>query len=1118
MDNESVLRAQLFGGLAVEIDECPLPTLPGVRPRSVLAFLLYRPGLHARVRLAGWFWPDVLDTSARASLRSTLWSIRQAFAALGGDEYLVGDRSLVGINPALPRDVDVERFARLVAAGDVMSMEAAVDLARGPLLADLPDEWVLDAQDEFREQLIALLERLADAAEETGDRRLAVKWTREALEHDRLREGTYRLLMERLVAMGEPAQAVAAYRRCTSVLQSELGIAPSTETRRLFVELRTSAAGRPVAVIVSGHRREEKASAELIGRAQELSRLRAAWDAAVGGQGGVVFLEGEAGIGKSRLVEELSGVARSQGAHVLRGSPLELAGGPPFAPWSEIFRELIERVAPPAPKSEWPSDLARLCPMVVTQWGFATAPSLGSPELDRARLFEAAVEAITWAAGSGPLLLVLADLHRADSATLALLAYLGRRLADMPCLLIATRRPAATSGDFDAVRDALRARSAVVAELTLGPLAGSDVKRVVAAVAPGLNAVQVRQVIRAADGNPLFAREGARAAAGGEDPAEGLRATIRSSLGRLPPPARLLVEVAAAAARPLEMTEVADAVGVDAARDAFIAGCDSGLLEPAEHSARFVHELVRKACYADLTEPRRRWLHGLIAGALARRPTPAAPAEIARHLRLSGDDAAARPYLIGAAQKAKPLGALDEAADFLTEALDCGDPAPVELAELWLRLGEIESWRERRTAMDAAFSNAIALLEAEGETVAVSAAYVARGHQLRTGLCYPRESLAAYRRALELIDSGHLDAPEVRALALAGAAWAEAMAGDAACVEGLIEQVEALPEAEGDAVLAVELDFARVAALIRSGRLDEVDAPGNRAIDTAARLRRADLLHLACANVACAASCRGDFDRVLTLAERALTGPVSVPTLEGYVHAARAYALSRLGRHSEAIEAVEQEVRLFERYGQDDFESAAAFDSGSILLAAGDFTVAADRLADALAGSGRHFSVPLARLRRAEACIGMGALAEADEELAVLPFEPVRNVDLPQALVAHLARLQGLIAIGRGDHVLAVRRLREAEAGWRRLTRGLPAGELFTVTLTDLGRPPVAGLVEPGIELARVLVDLASALAAAGRCDEAVDATREADEISRAIRKGNASRAPVAVRSVDANV
>lgn len=1115
---DGMLRARLFGGLAVEIDACPLPTLPGVRPRSVLAYLLYRPGLHPRVRLAGWFWPDVLDTSARASLRSALWSVRQAFAALGGAEYLVGDRSSVGINPGLPRDVDIERFERLAAAGDVTSMEAAVDLARAPLLADLPDEWVLDAQDECRERLIGLLERLADAAEHAGDQRLAVMWTRRALEHDRLRESTYRLLMTRLAAIGEPAQAIAAYRRCTSVLRNELGIAPSNETRGLAQQLHAAAAQRSVATPLPRERRPtERPSGELIGRANELHRLRAAWERARSGQGGVAFLEGEAGIGKSQLVEEVADLARNQHALVLRGAPLELAGGPPFATWSELLRDLIERVAPPAPPSEWPSDLARLCPAVVSRWGFPTTPSLGSPELDRARLFEAVVEAVDWAARSAPLLLVLAELHRADSATLALLAYLGRRLTHAPCLLIASRRPAASPGEFDAVRDALRGRGVVVADIALAPLPRPDIERVISDVAPDLSAATVRRIVRAADGNPLLARAGARAAAAGKDPAEGLRVAVRPSVGRLSPPARLLVEVVAAAGRPLDMAEVADAVGVDAAQDALVAGYDAGLLDPAERSARFVHELVRQACYADLSEPRRRWLHGLIANVLARRSTSAAPAEVARHLRLGGDDTAARPYLVAAAQKAKALGALDEAAAFLTEALECGDPSPLERAELWLALAEIESWRERRDAMDTAFTAATAILAAEGQTAALAAAHVARGHQLRTGLCYPRESLAAYRQALELIDTGGLDAPEARALALAGAAWAEAMAGDPACVEELIEQVEASPDAQGDEVLAIELDLARIAAFIRSGRLADVDPAGDRAIEAAARHHRVDLLHMACANVACAVSCRGDFDRVLALAERALAGPPSVPTLEGYVHAARAYALSRLGRHSEAIEAVEQEVRLFERYGQADFESAGAFDSGSILLAAGDFAGAADRLAAALAGSCRHFSVPLARLRRAEACIGMGDLAQAEEELAVLPFESVRTVDLPQALVAHLARLQGLIAMGREDHILAIRRLREAEAGWRRLTRGLPAGELFSVNLTDLGRPPVAGLVEPAVELRRVLVDLAAALEAAELPEDANEAAREAEELAHALQR-TPSRTAVSRSTVDADV
>ena len=87
-------------------------------------------------------------------------------------------------------------------------------------------------------------------------------------------------------------------------------------------------------------------------------------------------------------------------------------------------------------------------------------------------------------------------------------------------------------------------------------------------------------------------------------------------------------------------------------------------------------------------------------------------------------------------------------------------------------------------------------------------------------------------------------------------------------------------------------------------------------------------------------------------------------------------------------------------------------------------------------------------------------------------LEPVRAGDLPAALVPRLARLQGLIAAGRGDHELAVRRLTEAADGWRRLLRRADAGDDYVAIMTDFGRPPVAGLVEPARELDRVLADL----------------------------------------------
>src|SRR6187549_3725245 len=128
-----MLAARLFGGMAVEVEGRSVPPLAGMKPRSLLAYLLLHPGPHPRARLAGRFWPDVLDTSARASLRSALWAVRETLAAAGGEAYLHADRTHVGLDPGLPRDVDAERFAALADAGDAASLEGAVALADGPL-------------------------------------------------------------------------------------------------------------------------------------------------------------------------------------------------------------------------------------------------------------------------------------------------------------------------------------------------------------------------------------------------------------------------------------------------------------------------------------------------------------------------------------------------------------------------------------------------------------------------------------------------------------------------------------------------------------------------------------------------------------------------------------------------------------------------------------------------------------------------------------------------------------------------------------------------------------------------------------------------------------------------
>ena len=149
----------------------------------------------------------------------------------------------------------------------------------------------------------------------------------------------------------------------------------------------------------------------------------------------------------------------------------------------------------------------------------------------------------------------------------------------------------------------------------------------------------------------------------------------------------------------------------------------------------------------------------------------------------------------------------------------------------------------------------------------------------------------------------------------------------------------------------------------------------------------------------------------------------------------------------------------------------ARHDAGLISLAAGHYAEAARMLAEALA-EGAEVSRPAARLARAEALARSGHPDDAAAELRRAALEPVRDTDLPWALVPRMARVQGLIALARGDHALARRRLGEAADGWQRHLRH-DAGTEFMATVVDLARPPIVGLVEPERELRRLTAELA---------------------------------------------
>src|SRR3954447_17946655 len=174
-----MLRVRLFGGLALESEGVALPTPQRRRARSVLGWLALYPGMHPRSEVAGRFWPDVLDSSSRKSLRTELTAIRQALGP-AGEWALVATRDMVGL-VGDEVSVDAREFEQLLRQG---RLEQAVDLYDADLLLGVDDEWVYEARELYRHRAGDALERLASAAESAGELSDAVRISRRRVELD----------------------------------------------------------------------------------------------------------------------------------------------------------------------------------------------------------------------------------------------------------------------------------------------------------------------------------------------------------------------------------------------------------------------------------------------------------------------------------------------------------------------------------------------------------------------------------------------------------------------------------------------------------------------------------------------------------------------------------------------------------------------------------------------------------------------------------------------------------------------------------------------------------------------------------------------------------------------
>ncbi len=670
---------------------------------ALVAYLALEPGLHARDKLADLLWPQSVDGTGRASLRTALAQINSEIGPQHG--VLRSSREAVGWNiPDLESDVHrLEQAFRAASQTatppDLESeLENAANLWRGELLegvtlTDAPsfDDWLIARREIARGWLDGALERLYRLYAESGRVNLALEIAQRRVRLEPLNESAHRSLIELHVRSGNRTAALEAYQACKVILETELGIEPSVETSGLGESL-----GKAAVPGVSHftHAPTLERPTSLVGREREWALMETAWQT-----GRHIFIAGEPGAGKTRLIFEF---AATKGAFAQQfGRP-----GDQTVPFSSITRG-IRHALEAHPNLELPDwvqrELSRLIP---EQSDDALAP-LSSRE-DRLRLFDA-VSRFFEALRDLGLYPLGDDFQFVDDSSMELIAYMmvnGPRR--FPVSSLAAFRPEEISIGFkEIVRQMVEAGHAVLIELE--PLKADEVGEMLADLMPeGANHDQLGPTLHQfTGGNPLFVLETIRSLAerGGLETLTAERFENRRRAAQLPrtPKVQTIIQ------RRLERLSL---TAVDLARVAAVAGeyftlelgakvLETPILElsraavelEAAHvwrGLRFSHDLLFETTLEHIPESLKPLLHGQVLDALEGAAVPAAV--LARHARGAGRVEQALRHSLRAGLDAFALHVLTEAADHLERVRaalcalpDVSHPQPV--------FSDLERWQ-----------------------------------------------------------------------------------------------------------------------------------------------------------------------------------------------------------------------------------------------------------------------------------------------------------------------------------------------------------------------------------------------------------------------------------------
>jgi DNA-binding SARP family transcriptional activator/tetratricopeptide (TPR) repeat protein len=723
-----VLHIQLLGDFRLTYGDKPLKTVVHPRQQALLAYLiLHHDTPLSRHHLAFLFWPDTDETQALTNLRNLLHKLRRAWPE--SENFLEAGKQTIQWHLSVASTLDVTDFVALAQSPSPVDLKQAITLYHDDLLPSCYDEWILPERERLQRVLFDVLEKLVEQLESTRQYGEAIGYAQQLVKHDPLREDTYRRLMQLHALNSDRASVMHVYYTCVTTLQRELRIEPSPPTQQLYERLLNF---QPPQSPLHA----QATAIPLAGREREWAQLREIWEKIVTRRPHLILIKGEAGIGKTRLAEELTEWVSRQGFPALTAHCYSAPGQLAYAPLVECLQN-----HPPKRLDEiWLTELVRLLPELLLAHPQLPSPTPLTQNWQRLRLFKALAYALLMDQSS--LLLHFEDIQWCDRDTLDWLHYvLQSHIAvnsKERLLVVASLRTEEmlSSPATESLLVELR-RADQLTEIELSPLNEATTLLLASRFAGHeLNPAVASQLFQESEGNPLFVVEMVRAGlvprgADGRDDSKAImqkvqslpfkvRQVIDARLRQLSPSAQDLVGVAASIGRAFTFDVLKHASRV--AEETLMGGLDEMwqrriIREQDANAYDFSHEKIREVAYSSMSLTRRRMLHNRIAQAMEivyGGVLDSVSSQIAMHYELAGQLGQAIPYYERAADVAHHIYANADAIRDYRRAINLSEAvinfSASHAASLQEMLGDILHWVGQYEEARAVFRHALALV------------------------------------------------------------------------------------------------------------------------------------------------------------------------------------------------------------------------------------------------------------------------------------------------------------------------------------------------------------------------------------------------------------------------